>query len=777
MIGKTILHYKIIEKLGEGGMGVVYLAEDNKLKRQVAIKFLPGHIAGNSDERKRFEIEAQAAAALNHSNIATIHAIEESDDQLFLVMEYIEGKELKVIVRAQDFVPQQDAITFAIQIVEGLQAAHNKGIVHRDIKSANIMVTPDDKVKIMDFGLAKFRGSAQLTQIGTTLGTAAYMSPEQAKGEEVDQRSDIWSLGVVLYEMLTGELPFKGDYEQAVIYSILNEEPDYSDNLPENIKLIFEKTLAKDTAKRYQQIEQLLSDLKLIEKGESSVQTKSTLLKKHPRKKVYLYSGLALIIILVTLMSIFFYPKEEKGKSIDLVAVLPFTNNKPNPDTDYLGFAIADQIIGDLCYLKNISVRPSSAIRKYEKQIIDPKTVGDDLNVNYLLTGNYLKEGNVIRLNVELVEADTREMIWREPIEIDFRNAFELQDIVSQKVVNGLNVQFSQNELDRIGIDAPENPLAYEYYLRSVSYPHTNEGDQLAIEMLKRSIELDSSYAPAYDQLGFRTKGLAQFGLLDPEETKKAESYFLKALSKNSVLLSALGNLAILYTETAKTEEAVEITKQMLEINPNNAEAHYTLGYVYRYAGMLNESILEMEKAIAIDSKNPRFRSWGVAYLNIGEYEKAFNAFDIVKGSTYSLGWQSIILFRQGNQERAIDYFNRIIALEPEGLWAFVAETYKALIEGNNKKGLIAVQKLEQANITDSEAWYYWAGLYGLLGERDGCIRCLRRAVEGGYFDYPFMSTDFFLETFRDDPEFQKIIEQAKEKHLAFKKKFFPEKF
>jgi serine/threonine protein kinase len=229
MIGKKILHYKIIEKLGQGGMGIVYLAEDSKLERQVAIKFLPHHIASNSEERKRFEIEAKAAAALNHPNIATIYAIEESDDEMFLVMEYIEGRELKEVVRAQDFVPQQDAINYSIQIAEGLQAAHKKGIVHRDVKASNIMVTNDGKVKIMDFGLAKFRGAGQITKLGTTVGTAAYMSPEQSKGEDVDQRSDIWSFGVVLYEMLAGELPFKGEYEQAIIYSILNEEPDSLD--------------------------------------------------------------------------------------------------------------------------------------------------------------------------------------------------------------------------------------------------------------------------------------------------------------------------------------------------------------------------------------------------------------------------------------------------------------------------------------------------------------------------------------------------------------------
>jgi serine/threonine protein kinase len=253
MTGKTISHYKILEKLGEGDMGVVYLAEDTKLRRNVAIKFLPHHIAVNSDERKRFEIEAKAAASLNHSNIATIHAIEDVDGQLFLVMEYIKGRDLRDVVMETGPVAPSEAINMAIQIAEGLQAAHEKGIVHRDIKSSNIMITDKGKVKIMDFGLAKVGKGIQLTKDQSTLGTAPYMSPEQIRGETVDHRSDIWSFGVVLYEMLTGEQPFKGDYEQAVTYSIVNEEPlgisELTADIPIELERLIDKTLKKKSGR------------------------------------------------------------------------------------------------------------------------------------------------------------------------------------------------------------------------------------------------------------------------------------------------------------------------------------------------------------------------------------------------------------------------------------------------------------------------------------------------------------------------------------------------
>ena len=638
MINKTILHYKIIERLGEGGMGVVYLAQDTKLEREVAIKFLPSNITSNSDERERFKIEAKAAAALNHPNITTIHAIEEFNDEMFIVMEYIDGKELKEEI-ASNPLPLTRVLDITTQIAEGLKAAHDKGIIHRDIKSANIMVTDAGDVKIMDFGLAKIGSGIQLTKEHSTLGTIPYMSPEQAKGEDVDHRTDIWSFGVVLYEILTGEMPFKGDYEQAVIYSILNEEPEPVTKLnPEispELEEVVNRTLAKNPDDRFKNADKLLIDLKSIEGTTKDIDSKTaTSQNQKPKQKVaYFYALIAVIIVMISIAGIIFFSDKDQGTKLRSIAVLPFSNSKPDPETDYLGFALADQIIGDLTYLKNLIVRPSSSIRKYEKQIIDPKIAADDLNVDFILTGNYLNEGSIIRLNVELVKTNTNEMIWREPIEVDFRNVFELQDIVAQKIVEGLNVQFSQKELSRIGKDIPSNPLAYEYFLRGVAYPLTIEGNQLAIQMLNQSIELDPNYAPTYAELSERIHELALYSKFDPKKYEKAEKLVLKAISLNDELISAHASLAQIYTETARINRAVEISRKILEINPNNANAHFSLGYIYRYAGMNNEAILEMEKALLIDPGNPRFRSLSISYFNIGEYEKAFNVFEKIKGS------------------------------------------------------------------------------------------------------------------------------------------------
>jgi tetratricopeptide (TPR) repeat protein len=366
-------------------------------------------------------------------------------------------------------------------------------------------------------------------------------------------------------------------------------------------------------------------------------------------------------------------------------------------------------------------------------------------------------------------------MIWREPIEVRYENVFALQDIVTKKVIVGLKTQFLQDERRRIRTDVPQNSLAYEYYLRSISYPLSNEGDQLAIEMLKKSIELDPNYAPAYGQLGTRTYRLAQYGLLDPEETQKAENYFLKALSLNEELLYALGNLAIIYTDTGRTEEAVELTRQMVEINPNNAEAHFSLGYIYRFAGMQNESVKEMEKAVTLDPKNPGFRSIIITYRFAREYEKAIEISKIYNESAFILGHVGATLLQQGNQKQAVECFDRVIDIEPDGLLALWVTGIKAFIVGNIEEGLTSARKFEQINIADAEAWFHFAENYGLLGDKDGCIRTLQRAVDGGFFNYPFLLTDSFLDSMRDDPEFQRILKIAEEKHEAFKRRFFPE--
>lgn len=787
MTGKSILHYRIIEKLGEGGMGVVYLAEDTKLERQVAIKFLPHHISANSDERKRFEIEAKAAAALNHPNIATIYSIEEADEELFLVMEYISGKNLKDYLKDRKLT-WQESLKIALQLSQALKTAHKNGIVHRDVKTANIMSNEDDVIKIMDFGLAKFRGSAQLTQIGTTIGTAAYMSPEQARGEDADKRSDIWSFGVVLYEMLTGQLPFKGEYEQAVMYAMLNEEAEsiskLNSDVPQALVSIVEKCLQKKLENRYQDVGEIINDLESVHSGTTSAVSsiKPMASQNQSKRKMSL---IYFLFVFAVLVSVIIYMRDDTAdpvpdtivnrQEIKKLAILPFSNLKPDPETDYLGYALADQIIGAMSYVKNIAVRPSSAIRKYQGQTIDIASVGTDLSVNYILTGNYLKQGDLVRLNVELVNSKDNELLWRDVIDEKFENTFRLQDLLTEKIINGLKIQFSSDEKELANADVPNNPLAYEYFLRAVALPGTEGNNKLSIELLNKSLELDSSYAPAWGVLGWRYHRLAAYSLDGKQYRSKAIENYKKSLELNPNLTRTLGSLAVLYTELNQKEKALEISRKILEINPNNPDAHFLLSYIYRYAGMIDEAKKEAEKAVKINP-DPAYRSGGHVFAVSGEYDKALKFYALDKGSAFYYSNFGYIYLAKGDTIKAREYFNKLLEVESNTANSYFTRALLAYMDNDKEKGFKYLQSVEDENFTDGEMWYGIAQEYGILNKPDKVVKSLEKAVSLGYFNYNGMLIDKAFDNIRDDEAFKNILTKAKAKHEAFKKKYFSEK-
>lgn len=491
--------------------------------------------------------------------------------------------------------------------------------------------------------------------------------------------------------------------------------------------------------------------------------------------------GLSLVIVLL-LINQFITKKDndlpkkdhlvETVVSAKKIAVLPFLNTKSDESTDYLGFALADQIIGGLVYVNAINIRPSSYIRKYEKTTINPVIIGKELDVEYLLLGNYLMEGDVIRLNIELVNTGTISIVFRESLQLSFQSAFELQDIVSKKIIDKLKLHFAPKEQNRIQRNIPSNTLAYEYYLRSLSFHATTEGSNLAIEMLKKSIELDSTFAPSFSELGLRTHYLANFGLKGAEEQKKAESYYLKALSLNDELLSAYYGLSTIYTETGRTIKSVETIKKILDINPNDSKAHKFLGYIYRYAGLIEESIEEMKNAEYLD--NTITTTIGIAYIATGEYEEAFKSFEKSTKkdqSTLEISFQGTIKYRQRKMDEAMALFNKVHQMDPGSLNDLWVTGFVALIEGDKEKGLLAAHKFEEYNISDSEAWFFIGTNYALLGDKKSAIRCLTRSVDGGYFNYTFFQNEPFLDSLRDDKEFKELLLTVKKKHLDFKKK------
>jgi len=605
MIGKTILHYKILEKLGQGGMGVVYLAEDTKLKRQVAIKFLPHHISTNSDERKRFEIEAQAAAALNHPNIATIHSIEEADDELFIVMEYIKGKHLKDHIGTKPL-SVEETVDIAIQIARGLQEAHNNGVVHRDIKSANIMSNDKGQVKIMDFGLAKFRGSAQLTQIGTTIGTAAYMSPEQARGEDADQRADIWSFGIVLYELLTGQLPFPGDYEQTVIYSILNEDPDYNENLPTTLKSVLQKSLAKDADQRYQQMNELLADLEGNNEIKNHESSSPDVFNKLRRKKSqHLYLGIILILTLIITIAIFLLSEQKNEKIFDSIAVLPFTDMSPDKNQEYFADGMAEEIINSLVQIPGLKVPARTSAFRFKGQDKDIKTIGSELEVSAVLEGSIRKDGNKIRVTAQLIKVDDGFHIWSNTYERQLTDIFEIQDDLSKSIVTALKIEISTDQ-KLLSHNKSINVDAYNLYLKGRYFWNRRSREALiqSVAYFNQAIEIDPSYGLAYAGLADAYTILGVWHYLKPNEAfPKARSAAQKALEIDESIAEAHTALAYVKHYYDWDWPGAEVSfKRAIELKPNYAHAHHWYAELLSVAlNRPDEARIEIEKALQLD--------------------------------------------------------------------------------------------------------------------------------------------------------------------------------
>ncbi|MGE5795444.1 MAG: protein kinase domain-containing protein, partial [Ignavibacteria bacterium] len=616
MIGKTILHYRILEKLGEGGMGIVYKAEDTKLKREVAIKFLPPYVSSNEEERKRFEIEAQAAASLNHTNITTIYSTEEVNDEVFIVMEYIDGKELKDKIKTGP-VSTEEAINIAIQIAEGLEAAHKKGIVHRDIKSGNIMITENGKVKIMDFGLAKVGKGTQVTKIGSTVGTIAYMSPEQAKGDEVDHRTDIWSFGIVLYEMLTGKQPFKGDYDQAVIYSILNEEPETIKNISSELNTIVQKALAKDPAERYQSAKEIFDDLAELKSNSFSKAyfqaSKHKLPLKKKNKKWFVPAAIIIFVAFLFTAYIYFNSLSESSEISPvrkMIVVLPF-ENLGSPDDNYFADGITEEITSKLASIGSLGVISRNSAVQFAKSNKSTKEIGKELGVDYMLEGTIRwakgkDNQNRVRITPQLIRISDDTHIWADSYDRVLDDIFKIQNQIAQKVVDQLGGYFVSPEIKKAA-QPTDNLAAYDFYLQGLAYIRRGENVKSNIQnstnLYKKALELDPNFALAYANISKNLSSMYHFYFdRSDNNLKEALNYAQKSFQLNQNLAGV--HLAFgyyYYWCKLNYNEAIEEFSKALKLQPNSAEAYMAAGYVYRRMGNFKLALRNMLKGLSLD--------------------------------------------------------------------------------------------------------------------------------------------------------------------------------
>ena len=749
MVGKKILHYRIIEKLGEGGMGVVYKAEDTKLKREVAIKFLPHHIQANDEERERLKIEAQAAASLNHPNIATIHAIEETADELFFVMEYIEGQELREKI-AQSNLRVEEILKIAIQIADGLQAAHEKGIVHRDIKSSNIMVTTKGQAKIMDFGLAKVSGNPQITKLGTTIGTTAYISPEQVSGKIADERSDIWSYGVLLYELLTGQLPFSGPYEQAIIYSIVNEEPapvsQIKENLPSSLEMIVNKCIEKDREKRYQTVSELLSDLKEPEKALEVVSLKR---KEKPRKTGAIDPKLRLSLLisgslLLVLIFVFIFPilsnwfKSGFSPKQQHLLVLPLTNISNDPTKQVFCDGLVETLTSKLSQLEqfhgSLWVVPASEVRR--QGINSASEARQSFGVNLVVSGSLQSLNDQIRLTLNLIDANDLRQLNSAVLDITPEKLSTLQDEAAVKMLEMLNLELNPQIKEVLTAGGTTVPGANEFYLRGRGYLQRYEDvDNIdaSIKLFENAIKQDPKFALALAGLGeaYWQKYEATKNVLWVE---KAQQQCQHAIKLNNQLAAVNITLGMVHNGTGKYEDAVKDFEKALKTDPTNAAAYRGLAKAYEALGSPQKSESTFQKAIELKPDYwAGYNDLGVFYFQHGRYDDAITQFkqvimltpDNYRGYN-NLGGIYYLLERWPDAQQM---FEHSFALKKsyaassnlgtlyfiQGKYAQAARTYEKGIELNPNEYVI------WGNLASA---YYWAP-----GERNKARETYQKAI------------------------------------------------
>jgi tetratricopeptide (TPR) repeat protein len=679
MIGKSISHYEILEKLGEGGMGVVYKARDIQLERLVALKFLPPHIAEHPEEKARFIHEARSASALNHPNVTTIHGIEDSPEGLFIVMEYVEGKTVKEIAEKES--PSiKRILDIAIQVCEGLTSAHKKEIVHRDIKSDNIMVNPEGKVKIMDFGLAKLKGATKITQTGSTLGTAAYMSPEQASGEEIDSRSDIFSFGVVLYELITGHLPFKGEHQAAIVYSVINETPEpltrYKANVPDGLQRIVVKALEKDRDERYQHIDDLLADLRRERKSLEYVKTTQIPIAEPSKPKRRLLPFiipasvvfiLALIFLVVRQFKLEVAPEKGAVAKENSLAVMYFENMADPEDKDRIAQMITALLITGLSetpqYMEVVSSQRLYDILKLlgkeNLKVID-KTVASEVakkaQVKWILTGEVLQIKPNIVLISEISEATTGKILATQKVSGEMgEDLFAVVDKLSPQIAKALSLpEQAKKEIERpIAEVTTHSQQAYSYYLEGVDYWAKYYFAE-AERSFTKALEFDSTFAMAYYRLaqvksGEERKRLTTQAVKYSEKASQKEKYYIESwqayvsgdYSKDVELLQKLVERfpeekeaflqlgGIYHTNLRQSEEAVQhYYSKAIEIDPLYKEAYNELAYVYDKMGDFDKSIWAINKYIdlAPDEPNP-YDSRGDLYAWNGKLDEAIESY------------------------------------------------------------------------------------------------------------------------------------------------------
>ncbi len=803
MIGAKLGNYRILEKIGAGGQGTVYKATDTKLGRAVVIKVLPPELTVKEANLKRFEREARLASALDHPNICTIFDLNEIGGVHFIAMQFVEGKNVRDLVAGRPL-DLRSALSITIQVADALAAAHGRGIIHRDIKAGNVMVTPTGQVKILDFGLAKLLDGddlggihhTDLTEVGIPYGTATYAAPEQARGERVDARADIFSTGVLLYELLTGIWPFQGKTSIDVRHAVLHEDPQRLDEArpgqtPPRLQAILDRALAKDPKDRYQKAAAMRDDLRealrQVESGTGFAEPITPVTPRHlsgtgpmgramrwlrgmtsgsDRTSQQRASTSERPVHETPATSI----GDDERKS---VAILPFKNVSNDPQSSFYEFSLADAVITELARVRSLVVRPSSEIVKYQNTQIDPRQAGREMSVSAVLSAGFLRAGDRIRVTAQLVDVHSGDLLWSDRIDADATDIISVQDTITQEICDGLRLELTSAEKDRLEKGKTIDAEAYEQYLRGrdslgryVYHTMARKDVDEAIEHFERAAEMDPSFALAHSGVGSAYASRVMKGFGEPDDHAIAQEAFNKALALDPHLIEARMNMIFIYLSRGEKAKARVGVDELRREAPNDASVHFVRAVVARLDGDYEKALRSLDRMVKLNPTERVVVSYNRARLlsYMRRFDEAFAELDagaaVEPDHPLIKTFRARALYYHGEPVKAAEILEQVLEQHPQldGIRPIYATFLSALGFNEEARAQLTDEVIKTAD-TDHDIAYWLASAYAMEGERNEALKWLRRAIELGNENRPWFERDKNWDSLRDDPEYQAIID------------------